>query len=315
MRRMMIAACLMQSMSMAIPATADCNLHQIARHADPARTRIYASEAGTASIYFKADLDVNTDGTGRSYHPDDPRGRRIAFNNMGNAITRIFDARGRDITCTPRSGACFSRFMQTFEAARDAGYDPVGHARIETTGIIPWKRDAALGREVPCTIKGGAFDGYFVSQTSVAVDPEKEACDQSRYLDSFLFNATVLPRGVAWASQGTRTDDGDLVVVRDSRSGRVAFAINGDRGPARSIGEGSIALAAALNGVVLEGDETYEDVRRLARPSIQYVLFPKDDIRRRVGRVFTQADIDRVGAALFAAWGGPARLDDCSTLD
>lgn len=296
-------------------SSAACDMHLIARHADLARTRIYAASGGVASIYFKTDMDVNTDGTARSYHPDDPRGRTLAFNNMGNAITKIFNASGQNITCSPRQGACFTRFMETFEAARNAKYNPNGHPRIETSGIIPWKMDSALGRKVPCTIESGVFKGYFVSQTSIAVDPTKDVCDQGRYLDSFLFNATVLPRAVTWSSQGTRTDDGDLVVVKDRDNGRIAFAINGDRGPANRIGEGTIALTAALSGRTLQGDEPFNELKRLARRNVQYVIFPKDDIRRKVGPAFTQADIDRVGKEIFEQWGGVARLDDCAALD
>ena len=228
--------------------------------------------------------------------------------------SRRYSCRGRTHLLAT-AGACFTRFMETFEAARDAKYNPNGHPRIETSGIIPWKMDSALGREVPCTIESGVFKGYFVSQTSIAVDPTKDACDQGRYLDSFLFNATVLPRDVTWSSQGTRTDDGDLVVVRDRDNGRIAFAINGDRGPANGIGEGTIALTAALSGMTLKGDEPFSEIKKLARPNVQYVIFPKDDIRRKVGPAFTQADIDRVGKEIFERWGGVARLDDCAALD
>jgi hypothetical protein len=255
-------------------------------------------------------MDVNTDGSSRSYHPDDPRGERLAFNNMGNAISRIFNASGQDITCSPRSGACFTRFITTFEAARDSGYAP-NRPRVETAGMIPWRLDTSTGRRVPCTIADGPFKGYFVSQTSLSVDPNKGPCDQGRYLDSLAFNAVVLPRAVNWASQGTPTDDGDLVAVRDVESGRMAFAINGDRGPAKGIGEGTIRLAAALKGVDLRGDEPFEEIKRLVLRDVQYVTFPRNDIRRDAGPAFTQADIDRVGADLFERWGGKARLDEC----
>ena len=296
-------------------ANAECRMDLITRHIDPAKTRIYAASTGVASLYFTANMDVNTDGTARSYHPDDPRGQNLAFNNMGNAITRIFDAAGRDVTCAPRRGDCFKKFIETFEAARDARYNPSGHPRITTDGIIPWKTDSALGWQVPCTIAQGTFKGYFVSQTSISVDPTKPACDQDRYLDSFRFNAIVLPKNVIWRSQGVATDDGDLVVVRDAETKVVAFAINGDRGPAKGIGEGTIALAAALNKKVLKGDEAYSAIRALQRSRVQYVIFPRDDIRRRAGATFSQADIDRVGKELFEQWGGTARLDECSALE
>lgn len=310
MRAIVTIACALQAVTG--PALAACNMPRTATHADPDRTVIRASANGVPAIYYRANMDVNTDGSSRSYHPDDPRGSRLAFNNIGNAISRIFDASGQDITCSPRRGDCFTRFIITFESARDSGYAP-NRPRVETAGMIPWRTDTSTGRRVPCTIAEGLFKGYFVSQTSLSVDPSKDSCDQGRYLDSLAFNAVVLPRAVNWSSQGTRTDDGDLVVVRDVGSGRIAFAINGDRGPAKGIGEGTIRLAAALKGATIRGDEPYDVIKRLALRDVQYVTFPKNDIRREVGNTFTQGDIDKAGAELFERWGGKARLDACLT--
>jgi hypothetical protein len=290
-----------------------CDLREAARHIDAVGTQIYSAESGLAALYFRADMDVNTDGAARSYHPDDPLGRDKALNNIANAITRIYDADGRDVTCSPRSGACFSRFIETFEAARDARYAPAGHPRVETEGIIPWRRDESLGWDVPCTITTGPNAGFFVSQTAVALDPTLDQCDQGRYLDSLAINANVLPRGADWRSQGVRTDRTDLVVARDLTTGRIAFGINGDTGPADKLGEGSVAFVAALGGVTLSGTETYAEIRRLARPAVEYLIFPTRDIRKITGGTFSQADIDRAGAAAFEEWGGTARLDGCGS--
>lgn len=117
-------------------------------------------------------------------------------------------------------------------------------------------------------------------------------------------------------SQGVPTDDGDLVVVRDMDNGKIAFAINGDRGPRNAIGEGTIALTATLSGVNLSGQETYDQIRKLARSRVQYITFPKDDIRRLVGigKPFTQNDIDNFGKKVFEEWGGIERLAACSAM-
>lgn len=293
-------------------AAADgCAMTLIARHGDPARTQVFASTSGEKAIFFASDLDVNTDGAARSYHPDDPRGRSLALNNMGNAITRIFDAEGRDITCSPRRGACFTRFMTVFEAARDAGYDPDGHPRFETDGIIPWQRDAALGRDVPCTIASGPFAGYFVSQTALLADRSAGICDQARYLDALSINAIVLPRQANWRSQGVVTDQGDLAVVVDADTGRLAFALIGDTGPRAAIGEGSVALAAALGGEALAPDATFDEIKALKRPRVATVIFPTRDVPRLTGGRFTQADIDRLGQQALADFGGLPRLRAC----
>lgn len=290
-----------------------CDMTMIASHVDASRTPIYASQTGERAIYFASDLDVNTDGAARSYHPQDPRGRSLALNNMGNAITRIFDRQGQNITCSPRSGPCYTRFIQTFEAARDAGYPAQGAPRVETTNIIPWKMDSALGRQVPCTISTGPYAGYFVSQTALIVNRGADICDQTRYLDALTMNAIVLPRNATWRSQGVVTDGGDLAVLLDQRSGRVAFALVGDRGPAASLGEGSVALAAALGNVQVAPNATYASIRSLARPLVHTVIFPSRDVPRLTGGTFTQSDIDRLGQDALAAFGGVNRLRACAS--
>jgi hypothetical protein len=298
-----------------VPSLAEtCDLAEAARHRDMQQTQVYASEGGVPALYFRADMDVNTDGAARSYHPDDPRGRERALNDIANAITRILDAEGRDITCAPRRGSCYQRFIATFEAARSARYSPRGQPRIETTQIIPWRRDEQLGWDVPCTITEGPDAGFFVSQTAVVADAARGVCDHRRYLDSLAFHANVLPRGVTWSSQGVETDLTDIVAARDVTTGAIAFGINGDTGPSDKLGEGSIAFVAALAGAWLSGSETYRQLRALARPDVQYLIFPTNDIRRIMRGGFTQADIDRVGTEVLAAWGGTARLDACLTL-
>ena len=75
-----------------------------------------------------------------------------------------------------------------------------------------------------------------------------------------------------------------------------------------------MALAAKLSDRTLNGQENFQQIKALARPDVQYVIFPKDDIRRAVGLRFTQADIDQAGARLFEEWGGNGRLEACADL-
>lgn len=295
-------------------AAAQCSMTQLPRHVDPARTRIYAASQGTPSLYFRADLDVNTDGSSRSYHPNDPHGRTLALNNIANAISAIWNGAGQRIDCAPRRGACYTRYIDTFVAARNSDWAVSGHPRVATAGMIPWQHDARLGRRAPCTIQSGPFRGYFVSPTAFVADPSKGECDQARYLDSLAFNAAVLPRNVTWASMDRRARLGDLVAVRSPQSGRVAYAILGDTGPARSIGEGTIALAAALRGESVSPAATYQQVRALALGDVQYLVFAGANIRSLVNGQLTQAAINREGERLLRAWGGAERLAQCATL-
>ena len=91
-RTLLLAIPAVLSLAAAARAETTCGMDLVTRHGDAAATPIHASTAGEKAIFFTADLDVNTDGAARSYHPMDPRGKSLALNNMGNAITRIFDA-------------------------------------------------------------------------------------------------------------------------------------------------------------------------------------------------------------------------------
>jgi hypothetical protein len=272
---------------------------------------IRVAKTGTPSLFFEADLDVNTDGSSRSYHPHDPRGSSLALNNIANAIERIFDASGTDVTCSPRKGPCFQRFISTFEAARDSDWVPTGHPRITTDGMIPWQKQG--GRLKPCLITSGPHGGYFVSQTSLIVDRSKAECDQARYLDSLAFNAVVLPKYAKWSSQQRVLAEGDLVAVRNPLNRELAFAVVGDRGNPNKLGEGTIRLAAQLSRKLIAGNETYAEVKALQLDVSHVVAFPQTDLRKSLG-AFTQVDIDRLGRDAFEEWGGEARLAACARL-
>ncbi|WP_420006538.1 hypothetical protein [Arenibacterium sp. LLYu02] len=274
-----------------------------------AGSQIRASTSGEPAIFFASNMDVNTDGASRSYHPDDPRGNLgIALNNMGNAISDIYDPSGRRITCSPRQGACYDRFIKTFEASRDADYAQQGYPRFTTDSMIPWRLDPETGYQKPCI----GQNGYFVSQTAAIVAPDADKCDQRRYLDALEFNAIVLPTGKKWRSQGVVTDDWDLSVIIDAETGEVAFAINGDRGPRSKIGEGSVRLVTELGQTSVPDRATYRQIRELARAKVYTVIFPTWDIQRLTNRNgFTQNDVDRLGAEALAAFGGVERLRAC----
>jgi hypothetical protein len=284
----------------------DCGAVETARHTDPSRTRIWSTPSGVASLLFIANLDVNTDGAGRSYHPRDPRGKTLALNNIANATSSIHAADGSDLACSPIRGECFERYIRTFEAARDAGWASTGAPQWRSNGMIPWRK--VSGRATPCIADDGPFKGYFVSATAFPADITKGPCDQARYLDSLAFNAIVLPKATPWAAAA---GNGDLAVVRDLDNGITAFAVVGDRGPRHALGEGTIALAAKLSQATLAGNETYAQVRKLARANVLYLVLRGQGIRQRVPGALTQELLDQHVKAAYEAWGGEARLTAC----
>lgn len=281
-------------------------------------TSIFSAKKGTPSLYYRANMDVNTDGAARSYHPEDPRAKKIAYNNMGNAITKAWNSSGQLIVCDGgdarnRKGKCYEEFMSAFEGARDNNYNPETYPKIKTGSIIPWSIDNQFGWETPCRIKDEPNAGYFVSQTSLWLK-SGPACDQSNYVDSLKINAVVYPGGIRWSSQGILTDKGDLVVTRNRSTGAIAFALHGDSGTSDKIGEGSIALTSALSGQKLSPNPSYTEVKKLAVNDVDYLIFPANDVEKfyRHKGGTTQTRIDEYGKDVFKTWGGLARLNACA---
>ena len=136
--------------------------------------------------------------------------------------------------------------------------------------------------------------GFYISTTSLE-DTTKDPTDPRRYVDSESINFFVLPGRL-----GLGAKLGDFGVVIRPAANDYDYAIFADVGPALKIGEGSIALAAALgipsspkNGGTGHG--------------IIYIVFPGS----AEGWPLSQAQIDQYGAALFAKWGGLEKAKDC----
>lgn len=141
---------------------------------------------------------------------------------------------------------------------------------------------------------GDPAPGFYVSMTSL-VDPRWPAADPRRYVDASRVPYVALPRAALrrWSARL-----GDLVAVHEPRSGRTAFAIFADVGPADALGEGSIALAEAL------GLPASPRSGGTAEPLV-YVVFPGSAAPRE------PAEIERAGTQRLATWGGAEQLAAC----
>lgn len=132
---------------------------------------------------------------------------------------------------------------------------------------------------------GDPFPGFYVSTTALQ-DKRFATSDPRRYVDSSTVPYVVLPPQVL--ALGARL--GDFAAVMNERSGRVAFALVADVGPKDKLGEGSTALAAAL-------DVRSDPKRGGTAAGIRYVVFPKSGD----GRPRSVEDLAREGARLYGA--------------
>jgi hypothetical protein len=135
-----------------------------------------------------------------------------------------------------------------------------------------------------------------VSTTALA-DPRFPASDPRRYVNSEEIPFIAVPPQLR--DQGVKL--GDLVAVRNPRTGKTAFAVVADIGPRDHLGEGSIRLAheLGLNSSARSGG---------AASGIEYVAFPGS----RQAWPLTREQIQQQARKLYDAWGGDAQLDSAT---
>jgi hypothetical protein len=142
---------------------------------------------------------------------------------------------------------------------------------------------------------GDPAPGYYVSTTAL-FDKARPTRSPARYVDASKIPYVALPP----EARGWGAELGDFAVVMNARNGRIAFAIFADVGPPAKLGEGSIALAYAL--------EIASSPRDGGLPNgVVYAIFT----RSGSGAPRSAADIDREGQRLFDALGGRPVLATC----
>ncbi len=134
--------------------------------------------------------------------------------------------------------------------------------------------------------------GNYVSTTSLE-DTRYPANDPRRYVDSekipFIAMAPQL------RDQGLKL--GDLVAVRNERTGKTVFAVVADVGPSDHLGEGSIKLAQELG---INPDARHGG----AGSGVSYVAFPGT----KKAWPMTNEQIQAEGRRLYDSYGGDAQL-------
>lgn len=194
-------------------------------------------------ILFQTNLRVNTDGSPLSYHPQDPRGKDKALNNICNAIVIKKGASDKNLCFTN-----FSEAIGVFERFRDTNYQtiPQGY-RITWNNVLPTVKEN--GKNVPCIFKSGEFKGYFGSLTALknGLTGDKGECEINDQVNPITVPALVLVGGQNVVKNlGAKV--GDLLVAYNPKTQLFSSAIIGDTGPRDNLGEGSVLLNMKLLG-------------------------------------------------------------------
>jgi hypothetical protein len=265
------------------------------------QTAVWSDSAATALLFIEA-LNVNTDGTRRSYSVDDFWGERIALNNLCNAMND---------TCAELANPDLRERRLLTQKAHAAGWpsDLLKHTRI-SADIIAFKDGK------PCP----DVDGFLVSATALHKPKINDGCDISNYVDALTVPALVLPRNPKVGVTGFAERDnkvGDLAVVVRSGDTTPVFAVVGDLGPHSQLGEASVALNGRLLGKT-GPPKNYDEVRGRGEfkgqgwvvPRAIVLLFPKT--RDADDPFMTTARIDEMAKRRFDEWGGLGRLTRCA---
>jgi len=294
-------ALLVGSASVAQPQT--CNMANAFTQPDQGgRSQVAVwKSSGTPALLFADTMNINTDGTRRSYSVDDFWGEKRALNNLCNAMS--------DGCAGLSSDQLMQRRIAT-QKAKAENWPAAGTAATKlSSSIIPF-RDGK-----PCP----EVDGFLVSATALHKRRIADACDIASYADALTVPAIVLPKRANRATptrfEAAGAGIGDLAVLMNSE-GKLAYAVVGDTGPATSLGEVSLALAADLTGRALP-PASHQEVRgrgafrgrgwQVGR-TVTLVL---PGTRDAADPYMTRERIDRDAAVAFARWGGAARLKAC----
>ena len=285
---------------------ADCGMAQAFKQPDgnakTGFTSVWSDRDGKALFFIEA-LNVNTDGTRRSYSVDDFWGEEKALNNLCNAMSDACAGLDKD-------GLRQRRLLTQKAFANGWPADLTAQTKI-SPAIIPFKGGK------PCP----PVDGFLVSATALHKPNVADACDIGNYADALVTPALVLPKNPAkntlseFAKRHAKV--GDLAVALVPGSSAPVFAVVGDTGPAKVLGEGSVALNGKLLGKSAP-PTNYQEVRGKGAfkgkawtvPQAMVLIFPASG--DSADPYLMPERIDAAAKTRFEDWGGVARLNACA---
>lgn len=252
---------------------------------------VYSSDIKSQKVvFFKTKLQVNTDGSPKSYHPDDIGGNEKAINVIGNGVAVYKNGSSNNLFLDGTQN--YKLAKQIFTEYQNLNYEkfPVGYN-------VHWKsvlyNDNSSGKDKPCIIKVGKYAGYYGSTTSLknGVTEKLEDCGCTNQINSLEVNGFVIPLGDNVLKKDS-IDKGDLVVVYNSIRNKIIYAIVYDFGPPSKLGEGSVMLNMNLLGKTEEPLNSNETYKYATTNDIHIVILPNSR-NYSVEKPFTNENIER----------------------
>jgi hypothetical protein len=229
------------------------------------------SQSVDGLVVFTADLEVNTDGSLRSYKIDDlghyNSSGKLQTHSALNIICHGVSIRRWDGSLVYDYKNC-DLLIKEFIRIRNRNNWVVPNDNYVDFYAIARRQvhQGGKNRGAPCE-----KDGYYVSQVAKPIDPSKHVCDPERWVDALRIPAIVLPLDDRMKKTGVALHD--LVLVRLPNSNRWVGAIVGDTNP-NKIGEATVIAAMKLRGID-SVPANYRETVRLGLNRAEYIVFPK----------------------------------------
>jgi hypothetical protein len=155
----------------------------------------------------------------------------------------------------------------------------------------------------------GAYQGYFVSMTSLRNPDYAGWTSPLSYVDAATIPYLVLPAPL-YRSDGMG-EMGDLGFAVDLDTGRSTPFVIADEGPVEPLGEASIALWRALGA----NDPSPRTGAGLPPGQVAYVVFPGSGEEAQLDWPLEVAEVKEKAAELLDSFGGRGRLLACASED
>jgi len=291
---------------------------------------------------------VDSDGSGRTYHPEDPLGSGVCQKTTSadgkSSLSGIcaldqFSSGGAYLFSGSQklSKAEFvSRWSEIWPRIRDKSlrsvalsdaYGPEAPKEFyffhwHERGLTAFFKDNIIPKDregYPCRYKAadGPSNGYFISSTTLEnpVAPREDGCAPGRYLDAENVPFVVLPKGGFG-----KVRVGDIAIARLKQGGvdRVVYGIVGDGGPPTKLGEASIAFNAMLLGRYGDSILNMKDTWTLDIEGPAVALLVLGDTQRSLNGDYSPRNIEAVARRELARWNGDgdplARFDACRAV-
>lgn len=288
-------------------------------------------------------MTVNSDGAGRTYHPEDPLGEGVcqriisangraslrgicALDQFSNGGTYLFSG-----TQKLSKSMLAGNWSAMWPSIRDKSLksfvlaDLVGPEVPRDFYLFHWKergltavfRNNIIQKDragYPCRFNDSSElrYGYFISSTTLQTNAaaRDDGCTPNRFLDSETVPFVVLPKGGFG-----KVRIGDIAILRHKNN--VVYAVVGDAGPPNKFGEGSIALNAKLLSKFGDPLANMKETWALDIQGTPVSILVLGNTRHKLNNNFSPQNIEAVARQELASWDGSgdplARFEACRT--